>query len=200
MDSLESCIRGDRRLAWPWFPRTLEFGAESPASWKPSQSGHTPGPGGWHLRTGEKHGGLLFCPSAGSCSLPGLGHQAAEQPPRLRAPAAFCCLCFCLTPGRNALGPQCAEGQGLDGDLSRRTEQQGKGAEFAAKTPPCLPPTGGTYTSHGARPLQAPVLTTVAPVPGKAERAGGQWRGRPLPFCGPPSCFLGWKPEPTYVV
>lgn len=143
MDSLESCIRGDQRLAWPWFPRTLEFGAESPASWKPSQSGHTPGPGGWHLRTGEKHGGLLFCPSAGSCSLPGLGHQAAEQPPRLRAPAAFCCLCFCLTPGRNALGPQCAEGQGLDGDLSRRTEQQGKGAEFAAKTPPCLPPTVG---------------------------------------------------------
>lgn len=143
-----------------------------------------------------------------SCSVPLLGPahclgwvtRLLSSPHGCGHPQHFVACASCLTPGWNALGPQCAEGQELDGDLSRRTEQQGKGAEFAAKTPPCLPPTVGTYTSHGARPLQAPVLTTVAPVPGKAERAGGQWHGRPLPFCGPPSCFLGWKPEPTYVV
>lgn len=76
----------------------------------------------------------------------------------------------------------------------------GEGGGVCSQDTSLLATDGGTYTSHGARPLQAPVLTTVAPVPGKAERAGGQWRGRPLPFCGPPSCFLGWELEPTYVV
>lgn len=86
-----------------------------------------------------------------SCSVPLLGpaHCLGWVTRLLSSPHGcghlqhFVACASCLTPGRNALGPQCAEGQGLDGDLSRRTEQQGKGEEFAAKTPPCLPPTVG---------------------------------------------------------